>query len=109
MPLFITATVTVIDEPMTDEDAPDALVAFPVADAQGGAYAGQRLSIERLDIGQVVCRAALATAALARVHRGDRVIVVGQLRLLAPLDYPRDNYPYVTMSIEADMLGVAIG
>lgn len=111
MALTVAGYVVAQEDPAyveTEPGEPEMLV-FPIADAGIGTYAGQELQVDRLLIGDVVCRGALAGRAAAVVTAGTVVRVVGRLSLHSPLDYPQDGSTYVSMAIEADDVALAYG
>lgn len=107
MPLTVTATVTISSAPESFDANEVATTVFQVCDAQLGQYSRQDLCVDRLQIGDVVCREGLAHAALRRLRPGDRIVVVGTLELRVPLDACGES-SWVLLSIEAEQIGLAL-
>lgn len=105
MRLTVNGSVTVATKPFALEGLPgEPLTVAFVAAAEGiGIYSGQRLDVERLPMGDVVCRGDLATRAL-EFRMGERVFVRGALEIIGtPLDAPGDDGS-VRLSILAEEL-----
>lgn len=99
MSFAVTATVTVSADPAPlDEDRSPATTVFPIS-----------LSPDRegADVGEVVCRGALAIQAREQLHIGQQIIVIGELTPRPALHHSTDGVE-VILVIEATHISVRL-
>lgn len=101
MSFTVTATVTVSADPAAlDEDRSPATTVFPIH-----IPGCQSTHDTSTDVGEVVCRGALADQAREQLHAGQQIVVTGELTPRPSLHHSPDATA-VLLVIEATQIGI---
>lgn len=90
---------------LEDESDGEQVSVLLFGDSQFDRYRDQELEIEELLSCEVVFRGETAARVKREIRKGDRVLIAGELRITAPLDWS-DDRQLVSVRVEAYSVGV---
>jgi single-stranded DNA-binding protein len=99
----------IVEGPYAAEtDTEEFVATFTLGDRQTGMYRSRKYDIEDLETCEVICRGTWAMNVASDLHEGDRVVVLGQIRVAASLGQ-LDESQLVLLTVEADTVAMDLG